>query len=96
MLVVQRWQGFREGSAEEREEKVAHSVDNRRATRSATERRAGEKGFESGGGERYGCLCARAGAGRPAPAATPTPTPTPTRPAPESGFAAFFFEITHK
>ena len=90
--VRDRWQGFREGSAEEREEKVAHSVDNRSlAMRSATERRAGEKGFESGGGERYGCLCARAGAGRPAPAATPTPTPTLTHPAPESGFATFFF-----
>ena len=58
-----------------------------RVTRSAIERRAGEKEFQSGGGGRYGCHCIRAG--RAIPAATSTLTPTPTRPDPEPGLLIF-------
>ena len=60
------------------------NVNNKSTTRSATERRAGEKEIQSGGGGRYGCHCIRAGKGQPTPAATPTPTPTPIRPDPDA------------
>ena len=56
----------------------ASNVDNKSATRSASERRAGEKEIQSGSGGRYGCHCVRAGVGRPIPAMTPTrPDPKP-------------------
>ena len=54
---------------------LSGNVDNKSAMRSATERRAGEKGIQSGGDGTYGCQkCVCAGAGRATPTATPTPT----------------------
>ena len=50
-------------SAEKATREGVSSVDNKCATRSATERRAEEKEFQSGGVGRYGCHCVRAGEG---------------------------------
>ena len=89
--VQQRWQGFREASAKQRQEKVARIVDNKSATRSATERRAGEKGIQSVGGGTYGCLYVRAGTGRPTPTLTLTLTLTRPDPEPDLLISPIFF-----